>query len=483
MTFAQQFFGIKNIFPPNEIAVKTTSSSLTYAELNIQIIKSVSYLEQIGIKKNDYIGITGDNSYHFVIVIFALWQIGAIPVVINIRLLNDEIEELLQIANCKFILISNNLSDSFYTGKTDKIYYPFEVKEKTSYNLTSVDLNGNAIIVFTSGSTGKPKGVEISFNNLIESAQIGNQYFNHRPNDSWIASLPFYHIGGFSIIIRSVLFGLTLIIPDNLEINNLGIALTSFDPSHASFVSTQLKRLIDLGKNPNKSLRNVLLGGGLIDQDLVDSAIKSGWQVSLSFGATETSSFISILKPEQFEVKNGSAGKALYPNNIIIVDDNKNILPNGVEGEIAIKSKSVAKGYLNNYTETKKKFINGYYYTGDFGFLDKDDFLYVRARRNDLIISGGENVNPLEIENELLKHPSIKEAAVFGLIDREWGQIIAAALVSKDNIKLSLEEIKLFLKNKISSFKFPKKIFYVTELPKTELGKIRKQQLREMFKN
>lgn len=483
MTFVQQFFGIENIFPPNEIAIKTTSSSLTYDELNIHVLKSVFYLEQIGVMENDYIGITGDNSNQFVIVIFALWQIGAVPVLINTRLLNNEVEELLEIANCKFILISNNLPDSFYSGKANKILYPFEANETTRQNLTTVNLNQSAVIVFTSGSTGKPKGVELSFNNLIESAQTGNQYFNHKPNDSWLASLPFYHIGGFSIIIRSVLFGLTLIIPDNLDINNLADTLMSFDPSHTSFVSTQLKRLIELGRNPNKSLRNVLLGGGSIDQDLVNRAITSGWKVSLSFGATETSSFVSILKPEQFELKKGSSGKALYPNKIVIVNDNKDILPTGIEGEIAIQSNSVAKGYLNNFNETKKNFLNGYYYTGDFGYLDKDDFLYVYARRNDLIISGGENINPLEIENELIKHPLILEAAVFGLMDREWGQIITAALVSKNNIVLSLEDIKLFLNNKLASFKHPKKIFFVSELPKTELGKIRKEQLRAMFRN
>ncbi len=481
MTFAQEFFGIDNIFEPNEIAIRSSSSSLKYDELSNQILTSVFYLKQIGVKQNDFIGITGDNSYQFIIAIFALWQIGAVPVLISIRLVNSEIDEQLEIANCKLFLISNNLSDSFYLGEIPKIFYPFEVKENAGQTLATINLDKNAVIVFTSGSTGKPKGVELTFNNLINSAQTGNQYFVHKQNDSWIASLPFYHIGGFSIIMRSVLFGLTLILPDNLDLKNLVHSLRSFDPSHASFVSTQLKRIIELGVKPNNSLRNVLLGGGFIDPKLVKSAINSGWNVSLSFGATETSSFVSILNPEQFRHKEGSSGKALYPNNILIIDDNKNILPSGIVGEIAIKSDSVAKGYINNIEETKKKFSNGLYYTGDFGLLDNDEFLYVQARRNDLIISGGENVNPLEIENELIKHPLILEAAVFGLMDREWGQIIAAAIVSDNNIIIPLENIKLFLNNRLSSFKHPKRIFFVSELPKTELGKVRKEKLRNMF--
>ena len=481
MTFTQQFFGIDNIFQPNEIAIKTSFSSLKYDDLINHILTSVFYLKQIGVKQNDYIGITGDNSYQFIVTIFALWQIGAIPVLINIRLLNYEIDELLEIANCKMFLISKNLSNSFYFGEIPKIFYPFEAKENIGQTILPINLNKNAVIIFTSGSTGKPKGVEITFNNLINSAQTGNQYFVHKQNDSWIASLPFYHIGGFSIIMRSVLFGLTLIIPDNLDVKNLAQSLKSFDPSHASFVSTQLKRLIELDVKPNNSLRNVLVGGGFIDQNLVENAIKSGWKVSLSFGATETSSFVSILSQEHFRFKGGSSGKVLYPNNILILDDNKNILPPGIVGEIAIKSNSVAKGYINNIEETKKKFLNGLYYTGDFGFLDKDEYLYVQARRNDLIISGGENVNPLEIENELIKHPLILEASVFGLMDSEWGQIIAAVIVSENNTIIPLENIKLFLNNKLSSFKHPKRIFFVPELPKTELGKVRKEKLRDMF--
>lgn len=483
MNFAQNLFNVLNNFPSNESAIYSSSQSITYPELEIKIQETISHLNSLEIDVNEYVGVLSNNSPEFVALVFSLWIIGATPVLLNNRLLESEISELLYVSGCKRIFISNDLNSKFGSPGVLKYIFPFNNLSNKNEIQFNINFDNIALVIFTSGSTGKPKGVEITFSNIVQSALIGNQYFAHQENDRWLASLPFYHVGGFSIIIRSLLFGATLIFPESLDIKHIANAIGNVHPTHVSLVSTQLKRLIEFDIRPNKELRRVLLGGGFIESSLIESAIQKGWNVAKSFGATETCSFVSVLTPDQFPEKRESAGKALPPNEILIFDDNKNIIPPREIGEIIIKGNSVAKGYINNPQETKKKFSMGIYFTGDYGFLDDDGFLYIEARRNDLIITGGENVNPIEVETELLKHPSINEVCVFSLMEQEWGQIIAAALVVDKNSNITLEEIKSFLKDKLASFKHPKKILIVESLPKTELGKVQKEKLREMFKN
>ncbi|MHB8581238.1 MAG: o-succinylbenzoate--CoA ligase [Ignavibacteriaceae bacterium] len=483
MNFAQNLFNVSNNFSSNEYALHSASQSITYSDLENKILETVSHLKTLGISGNEYVGVLSNNSPGFVILIFSLWISGAIPILINNRLLENEIAELLSLSGCKRIFISNELESKYSSSGIQKFIFPFDNLHEKNVIQSNINLDSTALIIFTSGSTGKPKGVEITFNNLVQSALTGNQYFAHQENDRWLASLPFYHVGGFSIIVRTFLFGATLLFPDSLDIKHLANAIKNLHPTHASFVSTQLKRLIESGTEPNEELRQVLLGGGFIELSLIETAMDKGWNVAKSFGATETCSFVSVLTTDQFSKRRESAGKALPPNEILILDENNNIMPPGETGEIVIKGNSVTKGYLNNPDETKKKFSNGFYYTGDYGFLDENGFLFVEARRNDLIITGGENVNPVEVENELLKHPLINEVSVFSLMEQEWGQIIAAALVIKNNSDITLEEIKSYLNNKLASYKHPKKILILKSLPKTDLGKVQKEKLREMFKN
>ncbi len=336
-----------------------------------------------------------------------------------------------------------------------------------------------AVILFTSGSAGKPKAVQLTCNNLLFSATNGNQILSQTENDVWLASLPFFHIGGFSIFIRAFLFSSCVIIPKSLQTEDIIYSIQNYKPTLASFVSTQLKRLIDLKIRPNKELKNVLLGGGFINDDLINAAIKLGWKVSKVYGSTETSSFVTALSFDEILNGNKSSGKPLINNSIKIIDERGNDLQPNASGEILIISHSVMKGYLNNLEETNKKLKDDFYHTSDIGYLDEDGYLHVQARRNDLIVTGGENVNPVEIENELTKHPLIKESSVFEIADNEWGQIVAAAIVANKDIEI--DEIKKFLRKSLAGYKIPQKFFFVDGLPKTSLGKVKKEELKKIL--
>jgi O-succinylbenzoic acid--CoA ligase len=474
----------------NSTAIITPNSVLTYKQLDEKISSTMQSLHKLGIKRWSKAAILSENNVEYVILILALWKMGAIPVPLNIRLLSNELEELVLFAGCN-CLFTVKLDEKIKSIPGINVYrFPLEEEKADKYlideNNTSdspdkFKMRNPALIIFTSGSTGKPKGVVLSFNNLFYSAFNGNKLFKHQKDDRWLASLPFYHIGGFSIITRNFFYGTTLIIPQSLTTDDIIYAIENLKPTLASLITTQLQRLMEAECKPNPELRHILLGGGFTEAALVSEALEKGWNVSKSYGTSETASFVTALTAEEFRDKPLSAGKAIPPNQILIIDDDKNILPNEKVGEIAVIAQSVAKAYLNNEDENKKKLSGNTFYSGDYGYLDKDGFLFVEARREDLIVSGGENIIPFEVEAEILKYPGVKEVCAFGLNDKEWGHIVAVAIASENII--TVERLKKFLKDKLPSFKHPGKIFILDELPKTELGKIQRGKIMERFNN
>jgi O-succinylbenzoic acid--CoA ligase len=467
-------------------AIITPDSMLTYKQLDEKILSATQSLLKIGIKRRDKVAILSENNADYVITILSLWKIGAVPVPLNIRLLQNELEELVLFAGCKFLLSNDTISipgvnvHKFPLGETTTAINVHNMNA-VSETPDKFKMSNTAVIIFTSGSTGRPKGVVLTFNNLFHSAFNGNKLFNHQKEERWLASLPFYHVGGFSIISRNFFYGTTLIVPGSIKTEDIIYAIENLKPTLTSFVTTQLQRLMGAGCKPNPELRHILLGGGFIEPALVNDAIEKGWNVSKSYGTSETASFVTMLTSEEFRNKPLSAGKAIPPNEIFILDGNHNLLPNNKIGEIAIKAHSVAKGYLNNEEESKENFSGNIFYSGDYGFLDEGGYLFIEARREDLIISGGENIIPFEVEAEIIKYPGVKEVCVFGIEDKEWGHIIAAVIAADNNI--TIENLREFLKDKLPSFKLPRKIFILDELPKTELGKIQKGKIKERFKD
>ncbi len=467
----------------NSIAVITPSGSISYKEFEGRISFMIEKLLETGLHKGSRAAILSKNSLDYAVLIFALWRIGAVPVPLNVKLLPKEVEEQIEIAHCRILFTGDTIAKEIKPDNTIVVKLPKTV-ETSEFNFKEEiepGIEDTAVIIFTSGSTGTPKGVELSFNNLIQSAVTGDQIFRHREGDRWLASLPFYHVGGLSVIIRCFYYGAALIIPASLEAEHLSFAIEKYKPTLTSLVTTQLKRFIDSGFKPNPELRHVLLGGGFIDPLLVKNAYNSNWNVSKSYGITETASFVTALSTDEFRLKPDSAGKALPPNQILIVDEDRNPLPSMRPGEIAVKAQSVAKGYFGSREESSNKFSGDIFYSGDYGWLDEEGYLFIEARRNDLIVSGGENISPFEVEKEILIHPNIKEACVFGIEDDEWGQAVAAAIVTKNNSEISLSEMKDFLNNRLPGYKQPKKIFLLDQLPKTELGKVQKEKVRELI--
>ena len=466
---------------PVSTACITSKKVYTYAELRHKVLMAAQFLSDKGIKPSDRIGILNQNNVDFLISVLALWQISAVPVPINTRLTETEINEQLSKANCKYVIVQSGLKNKFELNLKSIIDIPFDKKINLKFTeKEELKLKDPAVIIFTSGSVNKSKGVILSFESLYNSAISGNNLLRYTHSDRWLASLPFYHVGGFSIITRSLLFGIPLIVPDSLSTDDIQNFISNYKPTFISLVAAQLKQLIDSETKPNPELKNCLLGGGFSDTNLIKKAIELGWPINKVYGSTETASFVTALLTEEHLIKPHSVGRPVPPNKIIISDESSNEMGPFEIGEILIRSNTMMSGYLDK-EETKSVLKDGFYHSGDIGYLDEDNYLFIEGRKNHLISSGGENVNPKEVEDVLLQHPMILEAAVFPLEDLEWGEIIAASIVLKETTTLTYNELKSFLQKEIAGFKIPKKIFFEESLPKTELGKVEKEKLIKRY--
>ncbi len=459
---------------PDKIFIIGEKEHYTFSEVYKSVIAFTRFLSG-KIKRHSYVPLLCENNPDFIVATFAIWQTGAVPVLINHKLKQHEVTEILRQFEYDYILLHSGLTEKFSLQESKKIVFPVhrDVEIEETYDSRS---EATAVVLFTSGSRGKPKGVKISFENLWESVFSFDSAFELSEKDKLLASLPFYHIGGFSIIVRSILSGAQIIFPANLKTGNILRSIKKHKPTFISLVPTMLKRLTETGLNHYSGLKNIFVGGGPSAQNILISAINKQLPITLVYGATETSSMIAEKK-----IDNNFTGESFVVPmrnvKITIVDEQRNELPAYSKGEIVVTAPQVAEGYLNNPDSTAEKFEGKSFYTGDYGYTDNTGKLFILGRKDDLIISGGENINPAEIEYALTSYPEIEDAYVFGEANEEWGESLVAAIKISDDSKLNIYELKEYLRKKIAPFKIPKKFFFVESIPRTQLGKVNKPEL------
>ncbi|NJD22462.1 MAG: o-succinylbenzoate--CoA ligase [Melioribacter sp.] len=465
---------------PHNAAIQTEQGSILYQKFLEECNLTANYLLTNDVRENDRVGILYTHSYKFFVIVNALWFIGAIPVPLNTRKTINEIEDELHIADVKFLIIDDSLKSQFSTLEFQNVLdiNIIKIHETRKHNFiirnSQFSILNCSLIMFTSGSTGNPKAVVHTFKSLYESVLTLNSFAELSPNDIWLASLPFYHIGGFMILIRSLIAACTVIFPTSPKFEDIEQTIKRSNPSHISLVPTTLRELLDHNVKPNKNLKFVFLGGGPSQTELIQAAVKKSWPIVKVYGSTETCSMVTALHPDDIKSKPDSAGKLIGQNKIKIINKDKNAL-----GEIAVSSKSLFKEYYNDQQTTNNKLQNDWYYTGDYGWIDDEGYLYIESRRDDLIISGGENISAYEVELIIRKYPLVKDVIVFGLQDKTWGQIVCTAIVSETT---SEDEIKDFLKEKIAAYKIPKRFFIVDEIPRNEMDKVNRTELLKMLK-
>lgn len=472
MAYLTNYLRERVLLSPNALALEFEDEKWSFHELDEEAICFGEKLTELGINAGETVALYGNNRPETVFLIHALLYIGAPILMLNTRLTKLEIEWQLDHAKVKKLISLNKLEfEGVLVISFEDILHAkcknFTIKE-------SVKSDEVATIMYTSGTTGHPKAVLQSFGNHFHSAISSCKNLALDEKDKWLCVMPLYHVSGLSILLRSVIVGLSVYLQDSFDEEEANSVIENKGITIASVVASSLSRMMKKPFYYPVSFKGMLLGGGPASAELLDKCRDLGVAVFLSYGMTETCSQIVTLRPEEVLRKIGSAGKPIPGCEVKILIDKLECNPE-VSGEIVVKGPNVTKGYL--YGEKSEVFQEGWFYTGDIGYLDKEGFLYVQDRRNDLFISGGENVYPAEIESVLMSHPQVADVGVVGISDEKWGTV-PVAFVVLDKL-ISIEEISCYCQNRLAKYKVPKKFFLVKKLPRNAAGKLLRKELRK----
>lgn len=465
---------------PHKIFIKTNGKQFSYSQIfKLSKLTSLFFIQK-GIKSEDHVSIISQNNLEFVIVINALWFIGAIPILINNRLKENEIKNLIIHSDSQFLITIGKHFNKLF--KEEKSTINFEINKLKSKNnfrdFVRFNVSKTAVMIYSSGSTGNPKLVELTYKNLYSSFYSSNKFIKHKETDIWLASLPFFHIGGFSIITRAILSGAVLAIPTSLKENELVNSIKKYKPSLISLVPAMLKKMLDKEINVWKNLRIIFIGGGPTVQNLISESIQKGFPICNVYGSTETSSMVTFAEINNLK-ENGISAGVTFPNvELKIIGKNGRKIKDGNIGEIVIISDSVALSYYKNQKNNNLR--TGKYFTNDHGKIDEKGNLHIIGRKDDIIISGGENISLNEIRN-VIQNNYVDSFETIKIVDEKWGEsyILIFERISSEKFKNGVNQI---LRNNLASYKLPKEILFVKKFPRTALGKIKKAELTQNLK-
>jgi O-succinylbenzoic acid--CoA ligase len=486
---------------PEHLAVQDEELSWSFAELNEQASRMARQLATLGVSEGKRVALLAANSASFVACVHALGKLGAVLVPLNLRLTQAELCWQLRDAHAALLVCDEDFAGLAHEIVRDMPELPLatlasqaQKDEIVLSNLpesnislrTLIDLDAPQAILYTSGTTGQPKGAIITYGMLWWNAVGSALNLGHHLDDRWLACLPLYHIGGLSILMRSVINGISVIVHKKFEPMRINASILNEHITIISVVAVMLQRMLaDLdthwdGRRYPPSLRCVLLGGGPTPYALLEDCLRRGIPIAQTYGLTESASQAATLSLEDALRKPGSAGRPLLPVEMRIMQDNREATP-GEPGEIWLKGPTITPGYADRPEATAAAFHNGWFATGDIGYLDSDGYLFVLDRRSDLIISGGENVYPAEIESMLQSHPAVKEAGVCGRTDAQWGQVPIAFVVLHTNKQASEQDLLNYAAQKLARYKQPRAIYFVDQLPRTSSGKLLRRELASFF--
>ena len=458
---------------PNQIAIDDGNERLSFAELKKQVEVLVGKIDHLN--PGSRVGLLATNTLMSYKLALAIMCSGRTIVWLNWRLAGEELERQIKDSGLQLCLVENSLWRSGMTNPF-KSYSAFLITNADPGELIPVfKSDWVASIMYTSGTTGKPKGVLQTFGNHFYSAVSSALNLGLSPADKWLCVAPIFHISGFSIIMRGLIYGMTVRLVEKFRAEEIERILANETVTIMSVVPFMLKKLIQqqnkTNTHYNSAFRCMLLGGGTIDRETLEACLQRSIPVVQCYGMTETCSQIVALRSADALLKLGSVGQPLFSTQLKLSKD----------GEILLKTPALTPGYLNLPDKLPSKMIDGWYRTGDIGHLDKEGYLYIDGRADEMLISGGENIFPQEVEQVYQRYPQINEVAVVGQNDSVWGQVPVAFVVS--DRRLSTTKLMNYGYEHLARYKVPQQYIFVSELPKNASGKIRRFMLREKLNN
>lgn len=461
---------------PDDHALEFVDGTIiTFSDMKSRSETFAKQLSAIGVKRGTRLAILSTNQLEMIIAIHALSYLGAVAVMLNTRLTKEELTYQLSAADTFLLLTTEAMQSSKELAFANIMTFK-EVAEATGATISLVEeisLDDPFTMMFTSGTTGAPKAVMHTYGNHWWSATGSALNLGLQKDDKWLLPLPIFHIGGFSILQRSVIYGIPAFVMEKYDPETFYTVIRDKQITIVSLVTLMLRKYVEtLGSETLPGhVRCLLLGGGSVPEDLLELVKEKSFPLFQSYGMTETSSQIVTLSAEDALGKLGSSGKALFPAQVKIINPQQDQV-----GEIVVKGPMVMNGYVDNPEANTSSFTNGWLKTGDLGYLDEEGFLYVVERRTDLIISGGENIYPSEIESKLLQLPGIVDAGVFGREDHNWGQVPIACVVRKRE-DMTEQYILTQLAESLATYKIPQQIYFVEDLPRNASNKLMRHRL------
>jgi acyl-CoA synthetase (AMP-forming)/AMP-acid ligase II len=499
-----------SIVPDQEIVV-FEQRRLNYAQLSDTISRFCAVFKQMGLKPGDVVAALDTNSDRYVASYYAAAKAGLTFLPLNYRAKEQELEYMINTAGTKTLLVGDRyqelvarirprlvVKDTLSLGEdgaTMKRLAELAQTVEPEESEAEVDDDDVSVLMYTSGTTSLPKGVMLRYRDFTAYVTANVEMADGSDRGVALVCVPFYHIAGTTAMMTNIWTGRRLVIMPQFEPKTWLKLVERERVTHAFVVPTMMKMLLDdpsFTKTDLSSLTNLAYGGAPMPIQVIRRAIemfpKNVGFVN-AYGQTETTSSLTVLGPEDHRIEGtpeeielklkrlNSIGRPLPDVEIRVRDEDGNFLPPGQVGEICIRTPRIMKGYAGR--EDDAALPDGWRATGDLGWVDEEGYVFFAGRKDDMIIRGGENIAPAEIETVLMSHPGVEECAVIGVPSVEWGQTVKAFVVPRKGATLDRAELIDFCRKRLASFKCPETIDFIDELPKNPLGKILRKELRK----
>ena len=472
----------------------------TYRDLNRLTNRVANGLHALGVNPGDRVGFLGLNHPRFLFTLYGAAKLGAIFVPLNFRLTGPELAFIIRDAGLQTLVYEES-----FASIIDEIRDQIDVRELVCsaerdgarsfddlvHDQRDSDLDypvGHddvAWIMYTSGTTGRPKGAMLTHGNILWNNINASLAFDGLMDDVTLAVAPLFHIGGLNVTpVPHLWKGSTVVVEQMFE---PGMVLELIEKHRVSTMFGVPAMFMFMAQHPDfasrdlSSVRVFVCGGAPVPEALIHLYAQRGIPFLQGYGLTETAPFSCFLPPDMAERKLGSAGIAPFFSETKVVDENGHAVPDGERGEIVVKGPNVMKGYWNRPDATAEVIVDGWFHTGDIGMRDADGYFWILDRKKDMIISGGENIYPAEVEDALYQHPGIKEVAVIGVQHPRWGESVRAVVVVKEGETLTGQDIVDFAEGRLARYKQPRSVVFAEMLPRNPTGKVVKFELRERY--
>ncbi len=477
----------------------STNVRMNYTEIDALANRCANMLTSLGIAKGDRVGLLMPNSVEFCCLFYGAAKIGAVAVPLNTRLAAPEVDFILSDSGSKVVIYGEALATVVDAIKADadsscavSDWVPAGGSvDSLSERLKAADTcepageyggADNLFIMYTSGTTGHPKGVVHTHDSVHSAASSWCATIDVRYRDRVLLPLPMFHVAALTTVIFCAMRGASLIsMPqfDAMKVWSLiideRVSIGGAVPAILNFMR-QVPQFAELNA---PDFRYFITGGAPMPEALIKMYAAKNMEVVQGYALTESCGGGTLLLGEDALRKAGSAGRSTMFTDVRVRSDNGVVSEQG-EGEVVIKSEILLKEYWNNPDATRGAFDNGWFRTGDIGEIDDEGYLYIKDRLKDMIISGGENIYPAEIESVIIGIPGVSEVAVIGLADEKWGEI-ACAIVVADQSEVSEQQIVDFCATRLARYKLPKKVIFAEAIPRNPTGKILKRVLRDQY--